>query len=158
MKRLWLFLTIISSVSPLWSGQNIWQDQPFTYDDRFSLQEFITRQLLIPIPRGTTVYASTFEREIPDTHVFSDTMNGVTFIECNLNNVFIPSGNIVKNFYRPQPIRFKAQNDLRDWEVGAGTTPLRLLDAEYWWDLGFSTDPADIPTEIISDRSNIPRR
>lgn len=85
---------------------------------------------------------SCFSQETPDTHVFPEDMTGTTFIDCNLDNVFIPQGNTV---IRGSQKRFKVQNDLRDWIIDKNNNPIELVNKKYWQMNGYPTDPKDIP-------------
>ena len=73
---------------------------------------------------GQTIINSCFSQEIPDTHVFPDGMKNVTFINCNLDNCFIPSGNIVQGGSQR---RFKVQQDGFDWIVDANNNPVERI-------------------------------
>ena len=64
---------------------------PYSHKD-FTGQCLIERTDL----NGQTITGSCFSHEVPDTHIFPDDMTGVTFINCNLDNCFIPDGNIVQ--------------------------------------------------------------
>lgn len=69
---------------------------------------------------------SCFSNEIPNVHIFPESMVGVTFVDCNLDNVFIPPGNtIVNGSHR----FFKVQDDGQDWIVDPDTLePISLLN------------------------------
>lgn len=74
---------------------------------------------------GSIIYQSCFSQETPDTEVFPSDMTGVTFINCNLDNVLMPSGNtIIGGTHR----RFQAQEDGLDWELDVDGNPLGVLN------------------------------
>ena len=125
-----------------------------TYSAEWSLKHF-SQKTGIDIPDGTVVYASTFHQEEPDTIVFRPDMTGVYFVRCNLNNVFIPPGNTIRDSSQR---RYRVQNDLRDWEIDSQNRPTRLINAERWFAEGYSIDPVDIPDSQITNQEDIPRR
>lgn len=91
---------------------------------------------------GKVIYASCFSQEKPDTVVFPPTLTGATFVRCNLSNVVIPAGNTVIDC---NTMRYRVQNDRRDWQLGALDLPVKVLGEKYWLQQGTSVDPADIP-------------
>lgn len=155
--RFIVILGILLWVSPLMAGQVEWNGQIIQYSDRYSFQD-LTNAAPLLIPSGTTVYQTVFMPQEPDTVIFDPAMAGVTFIECSMNNTIIPSGNFVKNVYRPAPIRFRHQNDRRYWEIDAENKPVHVISREVWLELGFSTSPADIPTRMIPPDQEPPRK
>jgi hypothetical protein len=44
---------------------------------------------------GSTIIASYFYNEKPNSEIFFSTMTGVVFVRCNLDNIKIPAGNIL---------------------------------------------------------------
>lgn len=97
-------------------------------DPSYSHKDFTGQDLSDRNLDGLTICGSCFSQETPDRHIFSDKMTGVTFLWCNLDNVYIPPGNTAKNC--SQRI-FKAQPDGEDWILDSATktTPLyRLKD------------------------------
>lgn len=155
MKLILFFSTVLVCRTVLFAGSVIWNDQRIQYSDEFSFKRFGGSLI---IPSGTTVYATNFSREVPDSTVFRSTMTGVTFLECNLDNILIPEGNIVKTIYRTPARRFRAENDLRDWLLDTQDQPTRLIDEEYWDEKGYSVDPRDIPPQRIRSPEEIPKR
>lgn len=127
-----------------------------TYDcnDELSMKNF-TNIPKVGVRNNLIVYASNFSQETPDSHIFRDNMNGVTFIKCNLMNVYIPSGNTVIDC---QTQRFKVQRDARDWFIDADGNPTEVVSRKYWESIGYSVDPADIPTENPINEETMPRR
>lgn len=47
-------------------------------------------------------------------------------------------------------LRFKVQNDLRDWEIDGSNKPIKVRNEKYWNMKGISVDPQFIPKEKIS--------
>lgn len=95
---------------------------------------------------GLLIENSCFSNETPDAHIFPENMTGTTFRYCNLDNIFIPDGNIVEEC---STRRFKIQNDGEDWLICSEGTPLEPINAKQFINLGISTDPADIPDEPV---------
>ena len=126
-----------------------------TYNDKYSFKDYTGRTLLKATDlNNTIVYASCFSQEIPDRHIFPDAMTGVTFVNCNLDNVYIPAGNTVIGGSQK---RFKVQNDLRDWEIDINNRPVEVMGKEYWQSQGYSVDPKDIPRIKLKDIEGIKR-
>lgn len=77
---------------------------------------------------GETIENSCFSNETPHADIFPDDMVGVTFVDCNLDNCFVPPGNtIIRGSHR----FFKAQPDGQDWLVDPATlSPIRLLNED----------------------------
>lgn len=112
------------------------------YDDGLSFKKFTGLVFTQPFRSGTTVYASFFSTEEPGTVIFPPNMTGVTFLRCHLDNIVIPPGNFnVDSNTRT----YKVMNDGRDWELDDLMNPKEVLSREYWYTLGYSTDPVDIP-------------
>jgi hypothetical protein len=103
----------------------------------------------INIPDGAVVCRSNFSQEEPNTMVFRANMKNVTFVEGNLDNVFIPPtpfNEVIGSSRRS----FKVQNDLRDWEVDSQGRPTKVLGEDYWIEKGISVNPNEIPNEKIN--------
>lgn len=123
------------------------------YDMKYSFKDFTNRSLRDAKDlNGKTIYASVFLQEIPDSRIFPENMKGVTFVNCNLDNVYIPPGNTVIGGSQR---RFRVQNDLRDWLIDENNKPIEPLDKEYWESEGYSVDPKDIPDKPLKDISEI---
>jgi hypothetical protein len=95
---------------------------------------------------GLTIEGSCFSQETPNSHIFPADMTGVTFISCNLDNVFIPDGNTVIQCSQKS---FEIQNDLEDWIVDENDEPIEPVNKKQFERLGLSTDPADLPDEPL---------
>lgn len=146
-------IALLFIASPLLAGSIKIDDVVVEIDDRWSRKDYTTLTLLNEsILAGTTIYGSCFSKEEPDTQVFPSTMTGVTFINCNLDNVLMPEGNLIKGGLKR---KFKVQNDLRDWEIDGSNKPIKLVNEEHWQNQGYSIDPKDIPAEKLREISEI---
>lgn len=124
------------------------------YDDTFSQKDFTGWDWHDRIlPNGIVIYGSCFSNEIPDSKIFKPDMTGVTFVNCNLDNVSVPAGNAVVG---GSTRRLKYQNDLRAWIVDGSNKPIQLVNEKSWDKLGYSILVADIPAQPISDPKQIP--
>jgi hypothetical protein len=99
-------------------------------------------------PPGLVLDRHCFSQETPDADIFPDGMTGVTFLNCNLDNCYIPEGNTVVGGSQR---RFAPQNDLRDWEIDYDDNPTTLINEESWTARGYSTDPQQIPADLAID-------
>jgi hypothetical protein len=139
------------------AGTVEWNSQKVTFIDADSLKSFSGKLLSANLDPGATIYALSFSSEEPDTKVFPDTMTGITFLECHLDNVIVPPGNLIVNFYTNSPIRYKFQNDLREWIIDDQDKPIKLMNESYWADLGYDIDPANIPATPYDSIDEISR-
>lgn len=114
----------------------------------YSHKDFTNRNLLDRTDLdGQYIRSSCFSQEKPDTQVFPDSMSGVTFVNCNLDNCIIPDGNEVIDC---STTRYEVQNDLNDWEVDEEGNPLCIMDYLYHYKFGVPLpDPFDIPEEPV---------
>lgn len=96
---------------------------------------------------GLTIENSCFSNETPNTHVFPDSMRGVTLVDCNLDNLFLPNDTqMVRCSHR----FFQVQNDGEDWIVDPDTLePIEPLNGDGFERLGLSTNPKDLPKEQL---------
>ncbi len=121
--------------------------QTVVFNDECSLKNFTNVPFCFPGHEkeldGITIYASCFCQSVLDTDVFPADVKNLTLVYCNLDNVNIPAGVTVVEF-RPA-IRFKVQNDLRDWELDGNNLPVKVCGEKAWIMAGCSVDPADIP-------------
>ena len=87
-----------------------------------------------------------------EKHIFPAGMTGVIFERCNLDNVFVPSGNTVLPDCSVRIIQ--AQNDLEDWVLdNVSLAPVEPVSKKMFERLSISIDPADIPiTRSIEPR------
>lgn len=122
-------------------GKILCDNQEFIYDDNYSHKDFTGRLLLDKNLKDITIFGSCFSQEIPDRHIFPDDITGVTFINCNLDNVYIPDGNMVIGCSQR---KFKAQNDLMDWILDVDLKPIEPIMKEEFVAKGISIDPKDI--------------
>jgi hypothetical protein len=99
---------------------------------------------------NTEIVGSCFYQEgDPDAEIFPPSMTGVIFKRCNLDNVKVPAGNTVESSCCHRKI--KAQNDLEDWFVDSAHKPVEPMRKADYLLLGISIDPADIPTEKMTE-------
>ena len=74
--------------------------------------------------------------------IFPTGMTGVTFKDCNLDNVLVPTGNTVDGGTNKN---IKVQNDLEDWFVDGSDEPIEPLMKEMRDKAKISSLPKDIP-------------
>ena len=77
------------------------------------------------IPGGTVIDGSCFDCETPDTEVFPVDMTGVTFKNCNLNNVKVPPLNTVDKSC--STFRYKAGEDGQTYLIDKDDKPVKKL-------------------------------
>src|SRR3990167_602993 len=112
----------------------------YNLNDDYSFKDFTGRSNL---EVSGIIYGSCFSQEIPDNHIFPDNMTGVTFIKCNLDNVFIPAGNTIIDCWQR---RFKVQNDLNDWLLDKNNQPTMPTNHKYFTKFNLPMPlPEDIP-------------
>ena len=140
---IFFLLTSICYAKDIQVGDNI-----YNADEKYSWKDF-TGQILTDRKdlNDKIIFGSCFSQEIPDTKVFPDDMKNVIFVNCNLDNVYIPAGNIVMGSTQR---RFKVMNDWEDWIVDKDNKPIEPIDKEKFIELGISVDPKDIPKEKLS--------
>lgn len=116
----------------------------------YSRKDFTGRTLVEATDlNGQTIRGSCFSQEVPDSHIFPEDMTGVTFINCNLDNVFIPDGNTLQDCSNR---RFEAQNDLNDWEIDHNDDPVKLVNSLILDKLGIEQPTPDlIPDEPVTE-------
>lgn len=89
---------------------------------------------------------SCFSNETPDALILPANLTGTTFIDCNLDNVFIPKGNTV---VRGSVRRFQVQNDREDWLLDGQGKPSSPTNPGDFDKLGLSKDPVDLPADLL---------
>ena len=72
---------------------------------------------------GQTIIGSNFSQAYPDTQVFPSDMIGAMFIDCNLDNCIIPSGNNVRGGSRNRIMIVDEQR----WIVDKDNVLIQLL-------------------------------
>lgn len=93
------------------------------------------------------IEGSCFSQEIPHSKIFPEKMSGTVFIDCNLDNCFIPEGNKV---VRGSQRIYQIQNDGEDWVVDPKTlAPLEPLSPARFDALKMSKNPKDIPPKEV---------
>ena len=106
----------------------------------------------------TDIVGSSFYQNEPYTDVFPSNITGVTFINCNLDNVEIPSGATVNNGTNKH---IRTMNDGEYWIVGKDGKPVEPRDKERYVEFGLSIDPKNIPATPLAEPitfTNDPKR
>lgn len=91
---------------------------------------------------GIVVYNSCLSNETPNAKILPPNLIGSTFIDCNLDNVLIPIGNIVIDC---SIRKFQIQNDNVDWIVDDNLKPIEPVSKVIFILQGKSIDPTTIP-------------
>lgn len=149
MKKI-LFILTLFTASVLSAGiyKNL-NYEDVIYDDELSLKDLTTRTFENDDLSGKVIYGSTFYRETPNSIIFNNKMTGVTFINCNLDNIVIPEGNTLIDCTTRT---IKVQNDCEDWFVDSKTLqPKEPVSKEEFKKLGISVNPVDIPQEKLKE-------
>lgn len=95
------------------------------YSEKYSRKDFTGRDLSHELDMNDiTIYGSCFSQEQLDRHIFPEDMSGVTFVNCNLDNCFIPEGNDVVGGSRR---RFQVQEDGFDWLLDENNNPVEKI-------------------------------
>lgn len=150
MKKITILFSIIG-FSIAFSANSVFEKFngiSYECDLKWHNKDLTGRDLTKEVLRNINVFGSCFSQEKPDSHIFPDDMSGVTFLFCNLDNVFIPPNNEV---IQCSQRKFKVQNDLEDWVIDAQLKPVEPLNKETFIAKGISTDPKDISAQK-SDR------
>lgn len=125
----------------------IYNDIKYDINPEYSFKDFTGRSGLCFEKISGIVYASSFGNETSDNHIFPETISGVTFIKCNLDNVFIPSGNTIIDCSQR---RFKVQNDGNDWLIDGMDKPTLPIDHNIFIKFNLPIpDPKDIPPKKV---------
>ncbi|MHC4397693.1 MAG: hypothetical protein ACYS1A_18780 [Planctomycetota bacterium] len=124
--------------------------KPFTVDDKNYMGFDLSSRPVEEFPAVIKNYCFAQEFSIDDVvtegkRVLPAGLTGVEFIDCNLDNVFIPPGNTVT---RGSNKLIQIKNDLMDWVLDNATKlptePSNLKRANL---MGLNTDPLQIPVE-----------
>lgn len=114
-------------------------------NEKYSYKDFTRKAFLEVTPKefnDSEIVGSCFHQGKPNTKIFPDGLEGVTFIKCNLDNVLVPEEcEIIGGCHR----LIKEQNDLEDWIVDETLRPIEPVDKAVFAKLGLSVLPADIP-------------
>lgn len=133
-----LILSTFLAFNVAYCGEVMVEGQLIKYNDEWSFK-ILMNQYALDIPDGIVIYRSSFYWEQPDSKPFRDDMRGVTFVNCNLDNLIIPNGNTVIGGSQR---KFKAQADGEDWIVNDQKQPLEPLNKERFIAEGKSIDPS----------------
>ncbi|MFH1353994.1 MAG: hypothetical protein ABIH36_01780 [bacterium] len=115
-------------------------------NEKYSYRDF-THQSFSDVPAAefndTTIIGTSFYQENdPYKKIFPDDIKGVIFKRCNLDNVYIPEGNIIEGGTHKQ---LQLQNDLDEWLVDRDLNPIEPMNKEERLAAGVSINPQDIP-------------
>lgn len=76
--------------------------------------------------------------------IFPDDMTGVIFRNCNLDNVYVSTNNVIEGGTNK---KIKVQNDWDDWILDNSFKPVEPTTKEDRLNANVSIDPKDIPAE-----------
>jgi len=120
-------------------------------NNKYSFVSF-KRQSFVNVPvkefDSSEIIGSSFYQDIPYSKVFPDSIKGVKFINCNLDNCIIPIGAIVIGGTNKH---FKVMNDQEYWIVDKNKNPIIPLDTIIFKRVGISINPRDISIRPLSE-------
>lgn len=144
MKKV-LFIVLMLLATTVSAGEVLYDGVKITFNDKYSGKDFSGQSFLNAKDLdGLVIYASVFYQEgEPDKVIFPANMENVTFLNCNLDNVYIDTNKngIVGGTRR----KIKAQNDLEDWILDKDLKPVEPMSKSAFIELNISTDSKDIP-------------
>ena len=122
-------------------------------NEKYSFGDFLDKQFKdLPASdfNNTTIKGSCFYQQyFVDSDIFPTGMVGVTFENCNLDNVLIPNGNTIVGGCNK---KIRVQNDGVDWLLDGALNPVEPVDKKRRLAASESIDPADIPATYILER------
>lgn len=132
-------------------------------NEKYSFQDFTNQNLRSATDlNGAVIIGSCFYQTCaadftgdPLRHIFPGDMRDVAFVECNLDNVYIPPGNTIRQCSHR---RIKLMNDREYWFVGEDLKPTQPIHEKRLKLLQENVDPKKIPTEKISDANLLKKR
>jgi len=140
-----------------------WEEALEKRDDRYSFKDFTGQKFSAVDLDGVVIVGSCFYQPCdpdhkgdPQVDVFPLTMRNVTFVQCNLDNVYIPPGNTVDSSCSHK--RIKPQNDGEIWLLNEGLHPVEPKRKRALKMLGENIDPRNIPSQRISPENSLRRR
>lgn len=132
-------------------------------NNKYSFEDFTNQKFFDATDlNGSVVIGSCFYQDAkgrngdPRVGVFPSDMVGVTFIECNLDNVYIPSGNMVDPLCYCR--RVKRQYDGELWILNEDLDPVELLHKDRLLKLGINVSPKKIPKSPLPKEKMAQRR
>jgi hypothetical protein len=121
---------------------------------KYSFEDFTNQKFLnVSDLSGSVIVGSCFYQESesdqddPRVYIFPEGMRGVTFIECNLDNVYIPPGNVVDPSCSCK--RIKRQCDGERWILNDLLDPIEPVHKERFLKLGEDIRPTQLPYRAI---------
>lgn len=125
-------------------------------NEKYSFQDFTNQHLRAATDlNDIIVMGSCFYQVCPEDflgdplmHIFPKDMCGVTFVECNLDNVYVPLGNAM---YECSHRRIKRMADGEYWFVDENIKPTEPIHKKRLLRLKENVDPNKIPAEKVSE-------
>lgn len=122
---------------------------------KYSFQDFTGKKLLDADDLNDVVIIGSCFYQVclvdhegePLMHIFPEDMRGATFIECNLDNVYVPPGNTVDSSC--SRLKAKYMNDGENWILDDNLAPVEPVRKTSLLALGENVDPARIPSKRI---------
>lgn len=141
-----------------------WAEALEKRNDKYSFTDFTGQKFLDASDiDNTVIVGSCFyqpcdpdRRGDPQVDVFPRSIRGVTFVQCNLDNVYIPPGNTIDPSCSHE--RIKPQNDGENWLLNERLDPVEPRRKRTLETLGENVDPHSIPPQRISPENLLRRR